>query len=184
MQHILANIQGTIHSRTGSDRFYPKFSDPILNSLTVRRNLRSEPVIVSNKKLSVHTASTRKSEDNRKLKKFNTITVKPSESAGKKRTGSSESILSKINHDLSQMIQDACPPSTKQKNFSLKFHKNGSGKHRNSSNKEKHFKRKLMQENISQIKLNEDVKLLIGSNNEVDENYGLSMIKNKVSGSR
>lgn len=40
-----------------------------------------------------------------------------------------------------------------------------------------------MQENISHIKLNEDVKVLI-NNNEIDENYGLSMIKNKVSSSR
>lgn len=135
MQHILANIQGTIMSRAGSDRFYPKFSNPILNSLTVRRNQRSDPVVVSHKKLSIHTASTRKSEDDRKLKKINTLAVKPSESAVKKRTGSSESILSKINHDLSQMIQDACPPSTKQKNFSLKWSKNVSGKQRNSNNK-------------------------------------------------
>lgn len=43
-----------------------------------------------------------------------------------------------------------------------------------------------MQENISQIKPNEDVKLLLAKSSEVDENYGLSVIKNKnkISSSR
>ena len=109
MQHIITSIKGTVLARAISDKIYPKFANPFLDGLTTRRKLKLENMPSSNKKLSIRTASTRKSEDNNALKKFKTTTVRSGENAGKKRTGSSESILSKINHDLSQMIQDSYP---------------------------------------------------------------------------
>ena len=61
MQHIITNIKDTILARAISDKIYPKFANPFLDNLTTRRKFKIENMASSNKKLSIRTASTRKS---------------------------------------------------------------------------------------------------------------------------
>lgn len=59
------------------------------------------------------------------------------------------------------MIQDRYSPEGIQKKISLKFHKMEPNKHKHFKSKDKKFKKKLQRENISNIKLNENVQIYL-----------------------
>lgn len=147
----MSTIKGTILQRTQSEQPHPFLASGFLNAVaSLRKNKPGTPMF-SAKKGSLHSASTGKSDNKDQLKKC-AITTKEFTLVHKSRRKSSVSQMSKINHDLSRMINDVYGGPQGRKKVSLRIGKGKKAKNTaKSRSKDKNFRHKLSREKISPV---------------------------------